>query len=252
MSFVSTLKLASVWEAEDDAVFILLVMLSSSLFAAWSWGTEVNCPDGSSIASLWASTDVLGSLKCVVNPRASASILNAGLTVWECFTGSVTSLSCTKVSVFWDGTVAVGTVALPAKTFVSVTRFCKELEAMNVFDILTDSHSFSKQFFLPLSSEPPASHPTRGDTTLLLFFCECVFTLRHEPELIPQACFFALSIPKRHFSLRFLHIQSCNLQYKRLLARLVRWETPLIEDMNPFFLMRCFALRWWLCVRCIW
>lgn len=248
--------------------FVSTLRLTGSLFVAWSWPgmTEINCPEGPSLSSR-ASTIVLDSLKCVVNPHAPLSVFNRALTVRERFKGSVISLSCAKVSVFGDGAVWL---MLPAETFVSVTRFCKELGAVSVSARLTDSHSFSRQLcLLSASSEPPVSHPrgeTRADVltcefsrlgvwyvgTLSLFFCDCVFTLRQGPELIPQARFFALSIPKRHFSLRFLHIQSCILQYKRLLARLETWETPLIEDMNPFFLLRYFAVLRWLCVRCIW
>lgn len=108
------------------------------------------------------------------------------------------------------------------------------------------------------SSEPPVSHPradTRTDVfaafsawyAFLLFFC--VFKLRPGPE--PKR-FLALNIPKWHFSLHFLHIQSCSLQYKRLLARLDMWETPLIKEMDPFLLFKYFALLRWLCARCIW
>lgn len=203
------------------------------MFAAWSWpgGAVVNCPDGPSTSRLWDSSSVLGSLKCVVNPQASLSILNRGSSF----------------------IVAAGRAMLPAETFASVTTFCEKLEATNVSDRLPVWHSFCRQFcLLSVPSKPPVSHP-RDDTTLLLFFCGRVFTLRQELELelIPHACFFALNIAKRHFSLRFLHIQSCSLQYKRLLVRLERWETPLIEDMDPFSLLRYFALRRLLCLRCI-
>lgn len=233
MSFVSTLRLTSLWE---DADFLLVILSTAALCAGWSWpgGTAVNCPDGASTSSLSAS--VLGFLNCVVNPCPSLSLLR-GLTV--CLKESFISPSCVKV--FRD--VAVGTETLLAETVVSVTQFCGGFEAKNISDRLTDSHCFS---LVSVSSEPPVSHPG-DDTTLLLFFCD--FTLRHELDFIPHARFFALNIQKLHFSLRFLHIQSCNLQYNRLLARRERWETPLTEEVSPFFLFK--YLRQWLCVRCI-
>lgn len=248
MSFVSTFRLASVLK---DVVCFLVALSSVLTSAAWSWpgGAGVNCPNAPSTSKLWDGSSAFGSLKCVVNPQASLSILNRGLTVWERFKGSLSSLRCARVSLFGDGIVAAAVAALPT----SVTTFCEELDAANFSDALPERHSFSKLFcFLSVSSRQcPASHP-RGDTVLPLFFRGCAFTLRQELELIPPACFFVLNIAKRHFSLRFLHIQSCSLQYKRVFARRERWQTPLIEDMDPFFLLRYFALRPWLCVRCIW
>ena len=236
MSFVSALGLTSLWE---DADFLLVILSTAALCAGWSWpgGTAVNCPDGVSSSSRSAS--VLGFLNCVVNLCASLSLLNRGLTV--CLKESFISPSCVKVSGFWD--VATGLEMLPAETVVFATGFCGGREAKNISDRLTVSHCFS---LVSVSSEPLVSHPG-DDTTLLLFFCD--FTLMHEPDFIPHARFFAFNIQKQHFSLRFLHIQSCNLQYNRLLARRERWETPLTEDVNPFFLFK--YLRQWFCVRCI-
>lgn len=230
MSFSRAFRLASLLQV---GVFLLAVLTSVFMFAAWSWPG----PDGLSASRLWDRFSALCSITCVVEPQTSRPVCNRGLTA-EFLTGCVQAFG-------------EHVVMLPAGTLVSVATFWEKLEARNVSDSMSDWQSFRRRFcLLRAPSKPPAPHP-RGDTAVLLLFCGRVFALRQEPGLILHAGFFVLNIAKRHFSLHFLHIQSCSLQYKRLLARLDRWETPLTEDMDPFFLWGYFALRQLLCLRCI-
>lgn len=76
---------------------------------------------------------------------------------------------------------------------------------------------------------------TMDDITLLWSACVCA--ANKHVRLV------ALNIAQRHLSLLFLHIHSWSLQYKRLLARRDRCETPLTEDRDPLVLCRCLALR---------
>ena len=235
---------------------LLLMPLFVCLFGIWFWpgATEVKwCGvDGTPASSLWAWTNVLSLFKCEFNPHASLSVFNTGSIVWESVKGSVTLLTCSKASVFWDSKVWL---VLPSETFVSLTWFCKELDGFNVSDGLTDSQSEP----LVVTSEAPVSH-LRADAVSesssfgvwlvgTLFSCGCVFTPSKGLEMILWALFFA---PKKHFSLLFLHIQSCNLEYMCFLARIGRGEIPLTKDRNPFFLLRHFASLRGLRVRCIW
>lgn len=232
---------------------LLLMPLIVCLFGIWFWpgATEVKwCGgDGTPASSIWAWTNVLSLFKCEFNPHASLSVSNTGSIVWESVKGSVTLLRCSKASVFWDSNVWL---ALPSETLVSLTWFCKELDGFNVSDGLRDSLSDSRQSFpLVVTSEAPVSH-LRADAVSesssfgvwlvgTLFSCKGL-------EVILGALFFA---PKKHFSLLFLHIQSCNLEYTCFLARIGRGEIPLTKDRNPFFLRHFASLRGPR-VRCIW
>lgn len=229
MAFPRAFRLESLLQV---GVFLPAVLTSVFMFTAWPWPG----PDGLSASRLWDKFSVLGSLTCVLKPQSSRSVCNRGLTA-EFLTGCVQ--------------VFVAHVVLPAGTLVSVATFWEKLEARNVSDSMPDWQSFCRRFcLLSAPSKPAAPHPW-DDTAVLLLSCGRVFALRQDLWLILHACFFVLNIAKRHFSLHFLHIQSCSLQYKRLLARLERWETPLTEDMDCFFLWGYFALCQLLCLRCI-
>lgn len=228
MSFSRAFRLASLLQV---GVFLLAVLTSAFMFSAWSWPGS----DGLSASRLGDRFSVLCSITCVIKPQTSRPVCNRGSTA-EFLTGCV--------QVFGEHMVM-----LRAGTLVSVATFWEKLEARNVSDSLPDWQRFCRRFCLLRAPSTPLA--SRDDTAALLFFCGCVFVLRQELWLNLHACFFVLNIAKRHFSLHFLHIQSCSLQYKRLLARLDRWETPLTEDMDPFFLWGYFALRQLLCLRCI-
>lgn len=247
MSFVKALRLTSV-SAESG------FSPSADLSAVWFWP---GCSDG----VLTSRLPALGNVHHLLPSHALLSACCRGEAVRPNF--SATLLSCSQVSLFWDSAA----VAVSTQFFLSETR--EHLEPASASENLTVSVCVSRPFCnLRASSEPSASRPM-GDMKAdvltcefcllsvwyirsLLFFCNWVFNLRQglEPALSPQTFLLLLNITKRHFSLCFLHVQNCNLQYKRLLARLDRWETPLTDDLNPLLLFSFFSF--FQCVCCIW